>query len=61
MSSKKKATEVTLLPFQQENVATNQQTVPLPFMRGTRLLAVRWMTPALNGIAQPTKGNGKKG
>ena len=59
--SSKPPEPLQLVPFQQENVATNQQAVPVPYLAGTRLVALRWITPALNGIAQPAKGNGKKG
>ncbi|MDP2227108.1 MAG: hypothetical protein Q8J78_06490 [Moraxellaceae bacterium] len=48
------------LPFQKENLATNQPSVPLPYLAGTRLIAVRWITPALGQITQPVKGAGKK-
>lgn len=61
MSASKKPTEKELLPFQQENVATNQQNVPLPYVRGTRLVAGRWITPALDKITHNVPGQGKKG
>lgn len=48
------------LPFQKENVSTNQQNVPLPYFAGERLIAVRWITPALNRITQKA-ASGKKG
>lgn len=50
MSVSKQPVAKTLLPFQQENVATNQQSVPLPYMAGTRLISVRWITSALNKV-----------
>lgn len=50
-----------LLPFQAENVASNQQSVPLPYMAGTRLIALRWISPATDMMTQQVKGSGKKG
>lgn len=50
-----------LLPFQAENVATNQQSVPLPYVAGTRLMAIRWITPATDMVTQQATGSGKKG
>jgi hypothetical protein len=61
MSAPSKTPKKELLPFQQENVATNQQNIPLPYVRGTRLVAGRWITPALNRVTQTVPGTGKKG
>ena len=61
MSASKLPVQKQLLPFQQENVASNQQSVPLPYMAGTNLIAVRWITPALDKITFQVKGAGKKG
>lgn len=61
MSIDRKPTKKELLPFQQENVASNQQNVPLPYVRGTRLVAGRWITPALDQISHNVPGAGKKG
>ena len=60
MSTAKTPTKQTLLPFQKENIASNQQAVPLPYLAGTRLIAVRWISPALNQVTQQVKGAGKK-
>ncbi|MDI1336300.1 MAG: hypothetical protein PSU94_08985 [Lacunisphaera sp.] len=60
MSHNKTPVKQALLPFQKENVASNQQAVPLPYLAGTRLIAVRWITPALNQVTQQVKGAGKK-
>lgn len=49
-----------LLPFQQENVATNQQNIPMPYMAGQRLIALRWFTPAMDEKKVQVQ-NGKKG
>jgi hypothetical protein len=59
--SASKPVKKQLLPFQQESVSTNQQAVPLPYMAGTRLVSVRWITPALDQIVTQVPGNGKKG
>lgn len=61
MSYTAKPDKKELLPFQQENVATNQQNIPLPYVRGTRLVAGRWITPALNKVEHTVPGAGKKG
>ncbi len=61
MSTAKTPEKQALLPFQKENVAGNQQGVPLPYLAGTRLIAVRWITPALNHVTQAAQGAGKKG
>ena len=53
-------TKPNLLPFQQENVATNQQAIPLPYLAGIRLIGLRWMTSALDEVTQQA-GSGKKG
>lgn len=58
---KSKPAKKELLPFQAENVATNQQSVPLPYAAGTRLMAIRWVSPALNRITQQAQGTDKKG
>ena len=60
MSVAKQPVTKQLLPFQAENVASNQQAVPLPYLAGTRLIAVRWITPALNQVTHQAT-SGKKG
>lgn len=50
-----------LLPFQKENVATNQQNLPLPYLAGTRVIAVRWFSPAIDQINVPAPSGSKKG
>lgn len=61
MSASKTPIKQELLPFQKENVASNQQGVPLPYLAGTRLIAVRWITPALDEVRTQVPGGGKKG
>ncbi len=60
MSSNKQKTPVQLLPFQQENVATNQQNIPVPYLAGERLVAIRWMTPALQEKTKQADSTTKK-
>ena len=61
MSASSKAQQKQLLPFQQQNVASNQQGVPLSYLGGVRLVAVKWITPAFGKITQTVPGAGKKG
>lgn len=61
MSAAKQPVKLELIPFQKENLATNQQAVPLPYLAGTRLIAVRWLTPALDQVTTQVPANGKKG
>jgi hypothetical protein len=61
MSSSKTPATVNLLPFQKESVATNQQSAPLPCFAGTRLVAIRWISPAFDRVTQQVQGAGKKG
>ena len=61
MSFSRQPVKKQLLPFQQENVASNQQSVPLKYLAGMRVVAVSWMTPAMNEVVVQTKNGGKKG
>lgn len=61
MSAAKQPIKQELIPFQKENLATNQQAIPLPYLAGTRVVAVRWLTPALNQLNVQVPGGGKKG
>lgn len=61
MSTAKVPEQKKLLPFQDENVASNQQRIPLPYVRGTNLVAVRWVSPAINRVVHQVPGTGKKG
>jgi len=60
MSTSKTPVKVQLTPFQAENIASNQQAVPLPYLAGTRVVAIRWISPALNEVTQQAQGS-KKG
>ena len=61
MSTNKQKTPVTLLPFQPENISTNQQNIALPYLAGERLVAVRWITPALDQRTKQAASTTKKG
>ncbi|HEY1791572.1 MAG TPA: hypothetical protein VGG34_01525 [Opitutaceae bacterium] len=61
MSEPNNTQPVSLLPFQQENVASNQQNVPIPYLGGERLMALKWIQPALGEMTQQATGSGKKG
>lgn len=45
-----------------EDMATHQENIPVPALFGTRLVAVRWITPALNMVTvlAPNTKPGKK-
>ena len=60
MSFSRQPVKKQLLPFQQENVASNQQSIPLRYLAGTRLVAISWFTPALNEVTHKTSTS-KKG
>lgn len=51
--------ETTLEP---ETLATNQETIPVPYLAGTRLIALRWISPALDMVTRqaPDDRPGKK-
>jgi hypothetical protein len=51
--------QIQLLPFQPENLATNQQAIPVPYLGGTRVIALRWITPATDEVTSMAPG-GKK-
>ncbi|MFA5264973.1 MAG: hypothetical protein WC378_14210 [Opitutaceae bacterium] len=61
MSSSKTHVKQEPLPFQKENVASNQQNVALAAFAGERLLAIRWISPALDKLVKQVPGAGKKG
>jgi hypothetical protein len=61
MSSTSQPAQIQLLPFQAENLATNQQAIPLPYLAGTRVIALRWITSATSEVTTQAQGTGKKG
>lgn len=60
MSVDKSRKPVELVPFQKENVATNQQAIPVPYLAGERLIAVRWLTPTMGLVSKQADTQGKK-
>jgi hypothetical protein len=63
MSSKSsKPPEREDLPVEEEEIATSQEGIPVPWQGGTRRLAVRWITPAFDMITKeaPAERAGKK-
>ncbi|PTX95777.1 hypothetical protein [Opitutus sp. ER46] len=60
MSTSRETTEIKLTPFQSENVATNQQQIPIPYLGGERVVAIRWITPALDHRTKQADSQGKK-
>ena len=47
--------------IQDQQLATNQQAVPLPYIAGTRKIPVTWISNVGNLIALPANNGGKKG
>ena len=35
------------LPVEPETLATSQESVPVPYLAGTRLIALRWISPPI--------------
>jgi hypothetical protein len=63
MSSKAaKAPERDDLPVEDEDIATAQEGIPVPWQAGTRRVAVRWITPAFDRVTKeaPAERAGKK-
>lgn len=65
MSAKGRSNPVELNrdTIEEEELATHQEAVPIPSISGTRLVAVRWISPALDQVARQAKEErpGKKG
>lgn len=47
--------EVEKDSIQEEEVATHQEAIPVPYFAGTRKIAVRWITPAISIITKKNK------
>lgn len=62
MSAKGKEIEREDLPVEDEEVSTHQEANPVPWLCGTRRVALRWITPAfaLATQAAPEETPGKK-
>jgi hypothetical protein len=54
--------ETNEVPAEPELISTNQEAIPVPLLGGTRMLALRWITPPLNVYAVQAKDErpGKK-
>lgn len=65
MSAKGKSSpaELNRDTIEEEDLATHQEVVPVPFQAGTRLVALRWISGALDQVARQAKEDrpGKKG
>lgn len=49
------------IPVADEEIATHQEAVPVPYLAGTRRIAVRWISPALDMQTREVKQQmGKK-
>lgn len=62
MSSKGKEPARYEFPLEEEEIATHQEAVPVPYLAGTRRVALRWITPASSMVTQiaPDEKPGKK-
>jgi len=64
MSTKGKANvgEYDPTTLEDEDLPTHQEAIPVPCLSGTRLVALRWISPALNMVAEqaPDERPGKK-
>lgn len=57
-----KPEEVDETTIEDEDLATHQENIPVPYVAGTRRVAVRWLDTALNLITEqaPDERPGKK-
>lgn len=64
MSAKGKAPaeELNRDTIEEEELATHQEIIPIPFLCGTQMVAIRFMSPALDRVARqaPNDRPGKK-
>jgi hypothetical protein len=42
-------------PVEDEDIATHQEAIPVPYMAGTRRIGARWITGALNMVTKQTE------
>ncbi len=47
--------------LQDTDLATNQETIPVPYLAGTQRYAVRWLDAARNMITEQAPQQGGKG
>jgi len=64
MSAKGKAPaeEYNRDTIEEEELSTHQETIPIPFLAGTQMVAIRFISPALDRVARqaPNDRPGKK-
>jgi len=50
------------MPVEPEAVATSQEAIPVPYLAGTRLIALRWISPPIDVFSVQAKDTrpGKK-
>lgn len=64
MSAKGKAPaeELNRDTIEEEELATHQEIIPIPFLCGTQMVAIRFISPALDRVAKqaPNERPGKK-
>lgn len=50
------------LPIEEEEMATHQESIPVPHLGGTRRISLRWISPAIDMVTQeaPDTTPGKK-
>ena len=50
------------VPVQEEEIATHQEAIPIPWLAGTRRLSLRWITDATDMATRQAKdaNSGKK-
>lgn len=55
--------EVNRDTLEEEELSTHQEAVPVPYLAGTRMVAVRWLSGAMDQVARQAKDDrpGKKG
>ncbi len=49
------------IPIQDEEIATHQEAVPLPWFAGARKISGRWISEATDRITKAVAQTGKKG
>jgi hypothetical protein len=49
---KNRPEELDETTLEQEELSTHQETVPVPYVAGTQLIALRWISPALDMVTK---------
>lgn len=52
LKAKSPKTERDETSLESEDIATHQETIPVPFICGTGLVALRWIGPATNMVTK---------